>query len=136
MQKMETLEQVREFFANDKYAMVSGARIEAVGDHYAKCSVKIEDMHRNAMGGVMGGIYFTLADFTFAVASNWQEPGAVSLSANIDFHSAARGEYLIAEANCVKDGRSTCFYRVDIKDEKNNLLTTVSFTGYKVKYNA
>ncbi len=28
-----------------------------------KCSLKIEDRHRNAMGAVMGGVYFTLADF-------------------------------------------------------------------------
>jgi len=38
----------------------------------AICSLTLEAKHKNALGAVMGGVYFTLADFAFAVASNWQ----------------------------------------------------------------
>ena len=62
-------------FEKDRFATDNGAVIDEVDDHYAKCSLKIEDRHRNAMGAVMGGVYFTLADFALAVASNWQEMG-------------------------------------------------------------
>ena len=131
MEQLETIEQVREFFAKDRYATESGAYIESVGEKTARCRMKLQDMHRNAVGGVMGGVYFTLADFTFAVATNRTEP-TVSQNANIAFLAPARGEELIATARCVKDGRTTCFYEVDITDESENLLVRVSINGFKL----
>lgn len=132
MEKLETIESVRDFFKNDKYAYFSGANILEVGEKTAKCSLKLGDIHRNAVGGVMGGVYFTLADFTFAVATNRGGIPTVSLNANIAFLSPAKGEELIATARCTKDGRTTCFYEIDIADEFENHLVTVNITGYKM----
>lgn len=125
-----TIEQVRELFAKDRFATDNGAVVDEVGDHYAKCSMKLDDRHKNALGAIMGGVYFTLADFTFAVASNWQKQGTVSLNSGITYLAPARGEQLIAEAVCIKNGKTTNFYRVDIRDEEGTLLATVSATGY------
>ena len=127
---METIEEVRTLFAKDRYATESGAVIDEIGDHYAKCSLKLGELHKNAMGGVMGGVPFTLADFAFAVASNWQEPGSVSLSSNMTFLGTAKGECLIAEARCVKNGRTTSYYRIDVTDELGNPVAAVTTTGY------
>lgn len=129
--ELKTIEEVREFFAKDRYAMDSGAYIEEIGTHYAKCSMKLDERHHNAVGEVMGGVYFTLADFTFAVASNWQQPGSVSLNSVITFLGRAKGEVLIAEAHCVKEGRTTNCYQIDIFDEFDNHLVTVSITGFR-----
>ena len=128
----KTLEEVREMFKGDRFATENGAVIEEIGDHSATCSLIITDSHRNAMGAVMGGTYFMLADFTFAVAANWEKMGCVSLHADISFLSAAKGEKLIAKAVCVKDGRATACYRVDVTDEFGNLAATVTTTGYHV----
>ena len=125
------LEEVRKVFANDRFATENGAVIEAIGDHYAKCSLRLTDRHRNAMGAVMGGASFTLADFTFAVAANWQNPGVVSLSSNIAYLGVAKGERLIAEAFCVKEGRTTGYYRIDVQDELGNQVAAVTTTGYR-----
>lgn len=125
------LEEVRKVFANDRFATENGAVIEAIGDHYAKCSLKLTDRHKNAMGAVMGGASFTLADFTFAVAANWQNPGVVSLSSNIAYLGAAKGKSLIAEAFCVKEGRTTGYYRIDVQDELGNQVAAVTTTGYR-----
>lgn len=129
-----TIEQVRELFAKDRFATDNGAVVDEVGDHYAKCSMKLDDRHKNALGAIMGGVYFTLADFTFAVASNWQKQGTVSLNAGITYLAPARGEKLIAEAVCIKNGKTTNFYRVDIRDEEGTLLATVSATGYCTRH--
>lgn len=102
---MKTLNEVRDFFANDRFATDNGAVIEEVGENSATVSMTIEDHHRNAVGIVMGGAIFTLADFAFAVASNHENPGTVSLSANITFLKASKGSKLIAKAECVRDGR-------------------------------
>ena len=132
MEAVKTLEEVRKIFADDRFATENGAVIEAIGDHSAICSLIITDSHRNAMGAVMGGVYFTLADFAFAVAANWQRIGCVSLRSDISFLSAAKGKRLIAKALCLKDGRATATYRVDVTDDLGNLCATLTVTGYRV----
>lgn len=131
---MTDLEKVRELFLNDHFASGNGMVIDEIGDHYAKCSVEINESHLNAMGGVMGGVHFTLADFAFAVASNWQDMGStVALSTDIAFIGAVRGGKLIAEAKMVKDGRSVNCYRVEVRDDLGNIAADVKIVGFHKK---
>ena len=130
METKKTLEEVRKIFEGDRFATENGAVIEEIGDHSATCSLMITGSHRNAMGAVMGGVYFMLADFAFAVAANWEKMGCVSLHADISYLGAARGERLIAKVVCVKDGRTTACYRIDVTDELGNLVAIVTTTGY------
>lgn len=132
MENEKTLEEVRKIFEGDRFAMENGAVIDAVGENTATCSLVITDSHRNAMGAVMGGTYFMLADFAFAVAANWKKLGCVSLRSDISFLGTAKGKKLIAKAVCIKDGRSTVCYRVDVTDDLGNLTATVTATGYRV----
>ncbi len=129
---MKPSEKTIQMFMKDRFATDNGAVIEEVDDHYAKCSLRIEDRHRNAMGAVMGGVYFTLADFALAVASNWQKMENVSLNSEITYLTAAKGERLIAEAVCVKSGRTTGYYRIDVRDDLGNLTAAVTATTYRV----
>lgn len=131
--KLETLEEVRAFFAKDRFATDNGAVVEEIGDHYAKCSMMLDERHKNAVGGVMGGVHFVLADFAFAIAANRQQMGAVSLSSNITFLSPVRGNKLIAEAHCIKEGRNTNYYQVDLWDDMENHIAVVTITGYRKK---
>ena len=132
MENKKSLEEVRKIFEADRFATENGAVIESIGDHSATCSLVITDSHRNAMGAVMGGTYFMLADFAFAVAANWEKMGCVSLRSDISFLGAAKGETLIAKAVCIKDGKTTACYRVDVTDGLGNLTATVTVTGYHV----
>mgnify|MGYP003302234719 FL=1 len=132
METKKTLEEVRKLFEGDRFATENGAVIEEIGDHSATCSLVITDSHRNAMGAVMGGTYFMLADFAFAVAANWEKMGCVSLRSDISFLGAAKGKKLIAKAVCIKDGKTTACYRVDVTDELGNPAATVTATGYHV----
>ncbi len=130
---MKTLDEVRSFFQNDRFATENGMVIDEIGDNYAKCSLTISARHKNAVGGVMGGVYFTLADFCYAVATNHQEPKWVSLNSTIAFLGRPKGERLIATAACVKSGRSTNLYTVTITDELENVVASVSVTGFATK---
>ncbi|MBE6936288.1 MAG: PaaI family thioesterase [Ruminococcaceae bacterium] len=132
MERRKTLDEVREIFAGDRFATENGAVIEEIGEKSAVCSLVLTPGHRNAMGAVMGGTYFMLADFAFAVAANWERMGCVSLRSDISFLGAARGERLIARATCIKDGRTTACYRIDVTDEHGNLTAAVTTTGYYV----
>ena len=127
---MKTLEEVRNIFAEDRFANRNGARIEEFDTGYAKCTLALDDRHCNAAGGVMGGVSFMLADFAFAVAANHNKMNTVTLSSSIMFLGVPKGKMLIAEANCVKDGRSTCCYHVEVKDELGNGVAEVTMNGF------
>ena len=131
---MGTIKEAREIFANDRYATVlSGAFIEEIGENYAKCSMKITADHRNAYGGIMGGSIYTLADFAFAVASNFdKEYATVSVVGQASFMSASKGSVLYAEAKLLKDGKNTCFFDVTITDDLGKLIAVVNFSGQHV----
>jgi acyl-CoA thioesterase len=133
MEHKKTLDEVRTIFQADRFATENGAVIEEIGDHCATCSLILTDSHRNAMGAVMGGVYFMLADFAFAVAANWENIGCVSLHSDISFLGSAKGEKLVAKAICVKNGKTTACYRVDVTDTFGNLTATVTVTGYHIK---
>lgn len=126
----EKLAEVREIFRGDRFATENGMVIDEIGDHYAKCSVELGSVHRNAMGGVMGGVHFTLADFAFAVAANWQHMGTVALSTDIAFIGAVKGSRLTAEAELIKDGRSVCCYHIMVTDELGNIAADVKTVGF------
>jgi len=132
MNNEKTIEEVRKIFEGDRFATENGAVIEEIGDHSSVCSLVITASHRNAMGAVMGGTYFMLADFAFAVAANWEKMGCVSLHSDISFLGSAKGNRLIAKAVCIKNGKSTSCYRVDVTDDLGNLTATITTTGYNV----
>ncbi len=127
----ETLERVRGTFRGDRFATEMGAVIDELGDHYSKCSLVLNEHHRNAVGGIMGGVYFTLADFAFAVASNWQQAGVVGLNCDASFIGVPKTERIIAEAKLIKDGRTICCYNVDIRDEQGNPVAAVQCVGFR-----
>ena len=127
---MVELEKIQKFFEADRFAYQNGIRIQSVKEGEAVCTMPIEDRHLNAGNAVQGGATFTLADFAFAVAANWQKVGSVSLTSNITFCGAAKGDCLYAEAACKKDGRSTCLYEINVKDELGNLAAVVIINGF------
>ncbi len=128
---MTDLDRAREFFKDDLYATeATGIVIEAVGKSYAKCSLKLEDRHLNAVGHPMGGVMFTLADFVFAVSTNFDaECVTVTTVSQICYLSAVKGKTLYGESRLIKDGRTTCFYEISITDELGTHVATVTTTG-------
>ena len=97
--------------------------------------MKLTDRHKNAYGGVMGGAIYTLADFAFAVASNYdKECATVSLVGQASFMSATNGNELFATARLLKDGKRNCFYEVTVTDDLNKPVAVVSFTGAHVPF--
>lgn len=78
-----TLEEIEAVFANDRFATeAAGCRVVS-GEHgRAVCSMELADVHRNAMGNVMGGAIFTLADFALAICCNIGEEPTVSVDSS------------------------------------------------------
>ena len=129
---MDYTKSAREIFYHDLYASeTTGIVIEKADVEYALCTLKITDKHKNSYGDVMGGAIFTLADYAFAIASNTGAPPTLSLSCQINYIGKVKGASLIAEAQCIKSGKSTCLYTVTVKDDLDNEIAYVTATGFR-----
>lgn len=132
MANFDSLESAREFFYKDKFAVSTGVTLDEITEDEAVCSLKITDNHRNAYGGVMGGVIFTLADFAFAVLSNHIHQLTVAQQVDIHYLSAPKGEKLIAKATCRKSGRTSSIVNVDISDDTGRDVAQFIGTGFKL----
>ena len=127
---MMSLEEAREFFALDRYATeTTGVVIEEVEEDYARCSVEIDERHLGAHGQIMGGVIFTLCDFTFAVATNTKEHFTSTIASNINFLSMAKDHKLQAICSKVKNGKRTVYYETKVTDGLGNLVAVATMTG-------
>lgn len=127
---MTELEEARAFFSNDKYAVeVTGIHLDDISKGYAKCSLKLDERHYNAVGQVMGGVYFTLADFVFAAATNYKQPITVTTVSQISYLSTVKGDTLYGESRLLKNGKRNCFYEIHITDNLENLIAIAAVSG-------
>ena len=132
MATFSTLQEAKSFFTNDHFATDNGFTLEALTEDGAVCAVILSVRHQNAEGGVMGGAILALADFTFAVASVNAHRPTVAQQVSLSFLNASKGTRLISTATCIKSGRSSCVYRIDIKDDLGKDIAQAMFTGFKL----
>ena len=131
---MTDLERAREIFGKTTFAVErTGCVIDAVSSGYAKCSMAIGPEHMNPLGVPMGGAVFTLADFAFGVASNFDRDVFVSSAAEIHFLATAKGSCLYAEAKEIRSGRRTCLFSVTVTDELGTNVAYVTVSGVRVR---
>jgi acyl-CoA thioesterase len=132
MVNFNSVEEAKEFFYKDKFAVNTGITLDELTEDEAICSLKLTDEHRNAYGGVMGGVIFTLGDFAFAVLSNQIHQLTVAQQVDIHYLSAPKGDKLIARATCRKDGRTSSIVNVDISDDLGRDVAQFIGTGFKL----
>lgn len=132
MSNFDSIENAREFFYKDKFAVNTGITLDELSDEEAICSLNVTDDHKNAYGGVMGGVIFTLADFAFAVLSNQIHQLTVAQQVDIHYLAAPKGDKLIAKATCRKSGRTSSIVNVDISDDTGRDVAQFIGTGFKL----
>ena len=127
-----TLEEIEAVFANDHFATeAAGCRVVSGERGRAVCSMELADVHRNAMGNVMGGAIFTLADFALAICCNIGEEPTVSVDSSISFFRSTQGAALTATAVCDKPGRHLGFYTVTVEDDLGKQIAKMTATCYR-----
>lgn len=132
MANFENVEAAREFFYKDLFAVNMGITLDELTEDEAVCSLELNETHKNAYGGVMGGAIFTLADFAFAVLSNQIHQLTVAQQVSINYLSAPKGEKLIARATCRKSGRTSSIVIVNVEDDLGRDVAQFVGTGFKL----
>ena len=132
MASERNIEDAREFFKGDRFATENGMIIEELDGEHAVTSVILTDRHKNALGGVMGGAIFTLADFAFAALTNDKERATVAQQVSINYLAASKGTKLTATARYKKDGRTSCVVNIDVTDDTGREIAQFVGTGFKL----
>ena len=132
MGTFHSLEEAREYFKGDIFAAENGMVIRELGEDYALCAMTLREDHRNAYGGVMGGVLFTLADFAFAVLANQLHRLTVAQQVSVNFLSPPKGDRLTARAEVKKSGKSSTVINVDVFDEAGREVIQFVGTGFKL----
>ena len=127
-----SLAEIKAVFSEDRFATeAAGCRLVAAERGRAVAEMELADVHRNAMGNVMGGAIFTLADFALAVCCNVGEAPAVSVDSSVSFFRATKGAKLTAVATCDKPGRHLGFYTVAVTDDLGKDIARMTATCYR-----
>ena len=126
------IEEVRELFGNDRFATEAcGCRVLEASRGHAVCAFDIAPIHLNAMGNVMGGAIFTLADFALAIACNMGEEPTVAVNNTIEYLNSTKGSMLIATCDADKSGRNLGFYTVEVKDDLDTPVAKMTATCFR-----
>ncbi len=132
MSTFNTLEEAQEYFKGDIFATDNGMQIDKLDDNESVCSMTLDGRHKNANGGIMGGVIFTLADFAFATLSNNIHRPTVAQQVSINYLGAPKGNRLTARAVCKKTGRSSTIINVDVTDDTGRDIAQFIGTGFKL----
>lgn len=125
------MEEIKKFFANDRFAALIGAELVEVREGYAKARILVDDKHLNGAGTCQGGVLFSLADLAFAAAVNSHHQVTVSINANMTYIRAAHKGWVYAEAQETVNHHKLPFGEVKITDEEGQLLAIFTASGYR-----
>ena len=133
MSHFSSLQDARAYFSRDYFAMDNKMTLEALTEDGAVCAMQVTERHQNAEGGLMGGAILALADFTFAAAANNAHHPTVAQQVSLNFLNASKGKQLISTASCLKSGRTSCVYNVDVTDDLGRDIAQAVVTGFKIQ---
>jgi len=132
MGTFSSLAEAQEYFSGDRFATENGMVLTELGEDCATCELTLSQRHKNANGGIMGGVMFTLADFAFAVCVNQIHRPTVAQQVSINYLNAPKGTRLIARAECRKSGRSSVVAVVNVSDDTGRDIAQFVGTGFKL----
>jgi len=128
---VNNLDEIKKMVTGDKFARFTGIVLEEMGEGKAVATVVINEDHHNGLGIVQGGLYFTLADYAFAAASNSRGKTAVAIQCSINFFRAVKEGKLTAIAEEKSCTNRISNYDVKIYNEKKELVASYNGTAFR-----
>jgi acyl-CoA thioesterase len=128
------MDDIKQFISQrDRFARHAGIELLHVSAGSASAKMKITPNHLNGVNIVHGGAIFTLADLTFAAASNSHGTVAVAINVSISYLKAVGQGTLFAEASEVSRNPKLALYMVTIKDDSKDLVAKFQGMVYRKK---
>jgi acyl-CoA thioesterase len=127
---MKTL---KEYLQRDAFVKHCGIELVSVSPGHAEARLSIQPWHHNAVGIVQGGAIFTLADYTFAAASNSHGTVALGINVSITYMKSATTGMLTASGREVALNPKLATYTVDVTDDAGELVAVFQGLVYRKK---
>ena len=111
----------------------NGIRVTELGKD--RCTVRLElrPESMNAFGAAHGGLIYSMCDAAAGVAVCLGGRPGVTLSGSIRYLCPSKGEYLRAEGEVIKSGKSIVFVETKVWDSEGTLTAVGSFEYYIVE---
>lgn len=123
---------VAKMYKNDAFSQWLGIEILTISEGYAKLKMMTRPEMVNGFGIVHGGISFSFADSAFAFACNSTGRHAVSIDTSIaHLKKIGVGEVIFAEAKQENLSHKIGLYRIEVTNEKGELLALFKGTNYR-----
>lgn len=117
---------------HDRFSRLLGIEQIAVRPGYAQTRMLVRDDLLNSLEITHGGATFSLADYTFALASNTHGRVAVGLTAQINYTAPSKkGDILTATAVENKLSARTGVYSIEVRRSDNTLVALFSGTVFR-----
>lgn len=123
-------ELTRRIFENDGYVKLSGIEILEITKEKSVVRAAIKEEHRNATGSAQGGMLYTVADFAFAILSNYLHPVTVTQGGQIHYVRAARTDEVRATAVEVSRTGHNTVCDVTVCDKEGETVCLCRFNGF------
>ena len=123
-------ELTKKFFEKDQFAKSLEIGIRSVNEQSAEIGVFVKKEHLNANGCVQGGMLYTVADFAFAVLTNYLHPMTVTQGGHIQYLRPAYTQTLKAVAKETTRNGHNCVGEVILYDDAEEILCVCNFTGF------
>ena len=120
-------------FGQIRFAALAGVRLTSVGPGRARARMHVGARHLNGVDVAQGGAVFTLADLTFAAASNSHGTVAVAVNVSISFVKAALPGWLEAEARELALSPRLSSVTVHVRDRSGDLVAVFQGLAYRRK---
>ena len=118
--------------ANDHYALAGGMQVTSILPDAAEAVMQVGGMHINGYGVCQGGALYTLADLAVAALMNSSGCATVGIENTMTYHRPAmQGDRLTARATMTCDHRRLPLCKVEVRNEREELIASGSFLGYR-----
>lgn len=120
---------VQRLASSDRFMHMLGAELVDCSVGRARVRARVGEDHLNFNGTCHGGFLFSLADYSFGLASNSHGTMAAGIDAHISYAAPARlGDVLIATAEEETCSQRLATYRIKVNREEDQRVIA-TFTG-------
>ncbi|MBV4458538.1 PaaI family thioesterase [Pseudomonas sp. COR58] len=116
----------------DYFAELLGVESLHSGFEKSACQIRLGEHHRNALGGIHGGLIFSLADIAFAAACNAGSAVYIGLQAEVRYMNGVQGDVLTATATLMGSSRKIAHYQVLVTDNGDTRIALFSASAYRL----
>jgi len=119
---------------NDRFARGIGAQLTEIREGYARAELVVSEQHLNAAGVCQGGVFYTLADLSFAGVANCRGIVTLGISNTITFLKSAKlGDRLVAECTELLDHHKLPYCDIKVTNQDGELVAVMTGLAYRLK---